>query len=119
MGDPLLASFSRMFFIKCVGSVEDINSENTYNSFQEMSTVLQSLSKEKPRTFEKITFEDYIELFKPSVDWLIMMFLKFQTEKVIMKTITSIGYKNNNIVLECFLKFLPANIVSVYTKVIT
>ena len=119
MGNPILSAYSRMFFMKCVGNSDDASVENTDKSFQEISTVLSSLSEDKPKTYEKITYEDYIELFKPSVSWLVMLFLKFQTENKIMKTFKNISdEKSSIIVLECFLNLLPSTIISGNTKLI-
>ena len=81
MGNPILAIYAQMFLSRGFTSLDNISGVKTKYLFEEMLNVLNRLSKEKPQTYEKITFEDYLFIFKPAINWMILLLIKTNNDQ--------------------------------------
>ena len=84
-----------------------------------MLKVLNCLSKERPRTYEKITFEDYIQLYKPAINWISFSLTKTNSDKVIISILK--GLQTNltevfNLIFDCLLSHMSVDFIQTNTQ---
>ena len=83
MGNPILAIYAQMFLTRAFTLLDDISGSKTKLVFDEMLMVLNRLSRQKPRTYEKITFEEYLSLFKPAADWISLLLIRTNSDSFV------------------------------------
>ena len=84
-----------------------------------MLNVLNRLSKEKPQTYEKITFEDYLFIFKPAMNWMILLLVKTNNDQVVINIIKNLETyvpEIHNLLLEVALDLMSNNLIVTNTK---
>ena len=119
MGNPILAIYAQMLLSRVFTSLDGISGTVTKNLFEEMMSVLNRLSKEKPRTYEKLTFDDYLLLFKPAMHWMILLLVKTNNDQVVFNIIKSFATQvpeTYNLLLEVMLDQMSDNLVVTHTK---
>ena len=119
LGNPILAIYVQMFLLRSYSSLDDINGEKSKLSFHEMLKVLNCLSKERPRTYEKITFEDYIQLLKPAINWISSTLTKTNSEKTIISILRGIQTRSSevfNVVFDSLLCNVSVDFIVANTK---
>ena len=119
MGNPILAIYAQMFLSRVFTSLDDISGAKTKYLFDEMLNVLNRLSKDKPRTYEKITFEDYLLLLKPAINWMIMLLVRTSNDQVVINIIKNLETKVpevRNLLLEVTLDLMSESLIVTHTK---
>ena len=120
MGNPILAIYAQMFLSRGFTSLDNIISGvQTKYLFEEMLNVLNTLSKEKPQTYEKITFEDYLFIFKPAMNWMILLLVRTNNDQVVINIIQNLETyvpEIHNLLLEVALDLMSNNLIVTHTK---
>ena len=119
MGNPILAIYAQMFLSRGFTSLDNISGVKTKYLFEEMLNVLNRLSKEKPQTYEKITFEDYLFIFKPAINWMILLLVKTNNDQVVINIIKNLETyvpEIHNLLLEVALDLMSNNLIVTNTK---
>ena len=90
LGNPILANFTLMFLSRSLTTSADLDGKKSKSVLDEMLKILGNLSAEKPRTYEKITFEDYILVFKPSAQWICYILIEMNEDNFIFNVIDNL-----------------------------
>ena len=119
MGNPMLAVYSRMFLSRACTLSNGLEQETQKSHHEEINTVLNSLRREKPKTFEKITFEDYLALLKPGVSWTTFLVTRVHSDPSVlamMKEENSGSEECSALRLECFLLHISGEFSSANSR---
>ena len=119
LGNPILAIYVQMFLLRSYGSLDDINGEKSKLTFNEMLKVLNCLSKERPRTYEKITFEDYIQLYKPAINWISFSLTKTNSDKAIISILKALQTNLTEVftlIFDCLLSHMSVDFIQTHTQ---
>ena len=119
LGNPLLAVYSRMFLSRVCSTSGELEVHTQRTHHQEISSVLNTLRSEKPKTFEKITFEDYVALLKPAVSWNTYLVTSLHSEGSLLALMKEMSYQTDQaagLVLETFLNHLSGDFCSGNTQ---
>ena len=90
LGNPILANFTLMFLSRSLTTSAGLDGKKSKSVLDEMLKILGNLSADKPRTYEKITFEDYISVFKPSAQWICYILVETNEESFILNVIDNL-----------------------------
>ena len=118
-GDPVLAVYARMYLSKTSTVFSDLSGRAQKTHHDEISAVLNTLRREKPKTFEKITFEDYIGLLKPALSWNSFLVTKAHSEAALLGLMREMSYEAEQctaLVLESFLTHITGEFCCANTK---
>ena len=118
MGNPLLAVYSRMFLSRACSVSSGLDQETQKNHHDEINIVLNSLRREKPRTFEKITFEDYIAILKPGISWNTFLVTRVHSDPSVLEMMKELNYSSEEVsalMLESFLLHISGDFSSANT----
>ena len=119
MGNPMLAVYSRMFLSRAYTLSSGLDQETQKNHHDEINIVLNSLRREKPKTFEKITFEDYIAILKPGLSWNTFLVTKVESDPSVLAMMKDLSYPSQEcsaLMLECFLLHISGDFTSANTR---
>ena len=118
MGNPMLAIYSRMFLSRAFTLSSGLDQETLKNHQDEINIVLNSLRREKPKTFEKITFEDYIAILKPGLSWNTFLVTRVTSDPSVLAMMKDLSYPSQEcsaLMLECFLLHISGDFTSANT----
>ena len=119
MGNPMLAVCAQMFLARSITLYDDVDGGQAKSIFDELLQIVNSLSQDKPRTYEKITFEDYLSLFQPALDWIIFILIKSNNDTFIfglMKKFTTSHTESYRLIFQAFLDHISKDSTQNNTK---
>ena len=119
MGNPMLAVYSRMFLSRASTLSSGLEQDTQKTHHDEINIVLSSLRREKPKTFEKITFEDYIAILKPGLSWSTFLVTRVHSDPSVLEMMKELSYPSpecSALMLECFLLHISGDFTSANTR---
>ena len=119
MGNPILAVYAQMFLSRSTSLHDDVDGSQAKSIFDELIQVVNSLSQEKPRTYEKITFEDYLSLFQPAIDWNIFLLIKSNNDNfifILLKKFVTNHSESYRLIFQAFLDHISKDLIQNNSK---
>ena len=118
IGDPLVATFTMAYLLRLQSKV-GLTTNGVRSGHHHLALLVGALREEEPRTYEKITFSDYLALYKPAIGWAVLLLVRREDESGLVRMFKETQISSNcELVLEAFLQHLPGHIITSHASTI-
>ena len=118
IGDPLVAAYTIAYMLR-LQSKAGLTTNGVRSGHHHLALVLGALREEEPKTYEKITFSDYLALYKPAIGWAVLLLVRSEDEVGLVRMFKETQISSNcELVLEAFLQHLPGHIITSHASTI-
>ena len=118
IGDPLVAAFTMAYLLRLQSKV-GLTTNGVRSGHHHLALLVGALREEEPRTYEKITFSDYLALYKPAIGWTVLLLVRREDESGLVRMFKETQISSNcELVLEAFLQHLPGHVITSHASTI-
>jgi len=118
IGDPLVATFTMAYLLRLQSKV-GLTTNGVRSGHHHLALLVGALREEEPRTYEKITFSDYLALYKPAIGWAVLLLVRREDESGLVRMFKETQISSNcELVLEAFLQHLPGQLITSHASTI-
>ena len=118
VGDPLVAAYTMAYLLR-LQTKAGLTQAGIKSGHHHLSLLVGALREDEPRTYEKITFSDYLTLFKPAISWVVLLLVRNEDELGLVRMFKETQISSNSeLVLEAFLHHLSGPIITSHASTI-
>jgi len=116
IGDPLKAAYARMYLAKCIGINNQFNETLSKETYEEFISVFGDVGEDIIKYIPGFSLLDYVHLFRPVSDWIILCLTRHTTEKNVLERFEECQkMSQNGVIIESFLSLMSPSIISGHT----